>query len=131
MEIDKLLNPTHIAETESIFCCILDNRIFYSYHKPDSQAQPSDFKFILNQYTIHNVNGPLPVLAELGQHATVDKATREFLQQHKAPFICEAIVITSLAQRLLANFYMSVKSHKSPTKVFNSKEKALEWIDTF
>ena len=130
MEIEKLRNPTHITETETVFCCLLDGSIFYSYYKPGTTAVIEDTRFIFNQYKEFNRQGPMKVLAEMGPHSSLDKPSREFLQEHKVKAICEALVITNLAQRLILNFYLGVKSHGNPSKVFKSRKNALEWINS-
>lgn len=42
----------------------------------------------------------------------------------------EAIVIKSLAHRLLAKFYLKPREGRYPTRVFESEAKALEWFDS-
>ncbi len=42
--------------------------------------------------------------------------------------IAQAIVIDNLANRLLGNFYFSVLRPKGPRKIFNSVDKAKEWL---
>ncbi|MBI1289314.1 MAG: hypothetical protein GC178_17235 [Flavobacteriales bacterium] len=42
----------------------------------------------------------------------------------------EAIVIKSLAHRLLAKFYLKPRKERYPTKVFDNEAKALEWFDS-
>lgn len=41
---------------------------------------------------------------------------------------CDALVISNLAQKIIANFYIKFNKPKMPTKVFTSTDKALEWI---
>ena len=43
---------------------------------------------------------------------------------------CDAVVISNFAQKIIANFYIKFNKPQSPTKVFNSTEKALEWINS-
>ncbi len=45
--------------------------------------------------------------------------------------ICDAIVVKSLAMRLAANVYLKLNKPVVPTRSFNSKEKAIEWLNTF
>lgn len=40
----------------------------------------------------------------------------------------DAIVISNFAQKLIADFYLKFNKPTMPTKIFKSKEKALEWI---
>lgn len=47
---------------------------------------------------------------------------------HKAfPKICTAVVIGSLAHRLIANFYNSIFNHQFPYKVFDNHKEAETW----
>ena len=45
--------------------------------------------------------------------------------------IAEALVVKSLANRILVNFYLTVKKPMIPAKMFNNKESALKWLNTF
>jgi hypothetical protein len=40
----------------------------------------------------------------------------------------DAIVISNFAQKLIADFYLKFNKPPMPTKIFKSKEKALDWI---
>ena len=40
----------------------------------------------------------------------------------------DAIVISNFAQKLVADFYLKFNKPPMPTKIFKSREKALEWI---
>jgi hypothetical protein len=42
-----------------------------------------------------------------------------------------AILTSSLATKMFANFFIKVNKPKTPTKMFDSKEKALNWLKTF
>lgn len=43
----------------------------------------------------------------------------------------EAYVIQSLAQKLVGNVYIQFNKPARPTRIFNSEEKAIEWLKTF
>ncbi len=45
--------------------------------------------------------------------------------------LADALVVNSTALKLLANFYISFNKPVKPTKIFNSEEKAVEWLKTF
>ena len=96
-------NATHIVETYVILCCLLPGGVFYSYNKPNSLCTVDDLKVIFEQYDIHAVNGPLRIIAEMGEHSQMDKKSLDFLKNHEVDAICEAVVIEGLAQRLLLN----------------------------
>jgi hypothetical protein len=42
----------------------------------------------------------------------------------------DAFIVNSLPMRLLVNFYISFNKPKIPTKMFNNKENAFEWINS-
>jgi hypothetical protein len=42
-----------------------------------------------------------------------------------------AIVVDSLAGKLVGNFFKSLSSQKSPSRIFNSEEEALKWLRGF
>ncbi|MBL7920084.1 MAG: hypothetical protein JNJ40_07195 [Bacteroidia bacterium] len=44
--------------------------------------------------------------------------------------VAEAIVITNLAIRLLANFYMSINRPEQKIKLFSNETAALDWINS-
>ena len=131
MEINQLPNPTHIYETEIVFCCLLDGSIFYSHIKPGTSGKLKDIEIIFEQYKKHIKNGPLKSLFEMGEHASMDLPSRKYLEKHKVKVICEAIVISNLGQRMIANFYIAMKSSEHPSKAFKSRVRAMEWINSF
>ena len=45
--------------------------------------------------------------------------------------IAEAFLLTSLAQKILINFYIRFDKPLVPSKVFTNKEKAIEWLRQF
>ncbi|MDX2361153.1 MAG: hypothetical protein QNK23_10120 [Crocinitomicaceae bacterium] len=124
----SLTNARHVVETDKILCCILPEDVFYSYNKPGTLCTVEDLQLIFEQYEIHAENGPLKIIAEMGEHSQMDKKSREYLQNHKIDAICEAAIIHNLAQRILINFYHKLKSHSHPSKVFKSFDNSLKWV---
>ncbi len=47
--------------------------------------------------------------------------------QHSFPKICIAVVTKSLAQKIVANFYLKISPQLSPLKIFNSISDAENW----
>jgi hypothetical protein len=54
---------------------------------------------------------------------TFSHDVREYFKQNEYSFpkICDAFVVKSLAQKLIANFYLKFNKPAYPSKVFNSK----------
>lgn len=60
---------------------------------------------------------------------TVSEDGRRFAKEEEFSFpkICNAVVVTNLAHKLLANFYLRFNKPSYPFKVFSKKEDAEKW----
>ncbi|HRE75153.1 MAG TPA: hypothetical protein PK798_08550 [Flavobacteriales bacterium] len=74
-----------------------------------------------------------PNLIVMGFHSSADHTARAFSasEESQAYRKADAFVISSLAQRIIANFYIKVQRPKVPTRFFNNEELALNWLRTF
>jgi hypothetical protein len=54
-------------------------------------------------------------------------ASKEYQKTRKAT----AIIVHSLATRIVGNFFKSLHATESPTRLFNKEEDALLWLRTF
>jgi len=65
-----------------------------------------------------------------GKYSSVTSECRDFIATDEAVkyTLAEAYVIQSLAQRILANFYLKFYTPKVPTKVFTDMLKAEQWL---
>ena len=63
-------------------------------------------------------------------HFTDTNESRKYFAEHtkKNQFAAVAIITSSLAQRLIVNFYINVDRPNVPTKMFGSEEEALKWL---
>lgn len=73
---------------------------------------------------------PYAVLVDARVTVTI---TREALahstrREHSEKLIANAIVINSLANRLICNFKIRMQKNNGATKLFNEYDKALEWL---
>lgn len=75
----------------------------------------------------------LLVLVITSKSATVTKEVREFSGTEEAsePTLAEAIVTTSLPQRLVVNFIIKFHKPKRFMKMFNDEDEALKWLYSF
>ena len=73
-----------------------------------------------------------PFLIVLGRHASITTEARALLSDKTRSKIksIEAIVVNSLAQKIIVNFIVLLNKPLQPTKLFTSEEKALEWLKT-
>jgi len=74
-----------------------------------------------------------PVLFTSTKFVVPSNEVREYLSTKKRNdyVSAEAIVIRSLPQRLITNFYIKFNKPTRPTKMFTDKNKAIEWLSKF
>lgn len=74
--------------------------------------------------------GPHCFLLEFHSFADITKEAREFGARPEAAeiSIVDAIVVKNIGLKIIANAYMKFNQPKTPTKFFNSQDKALDWI---
>lgn len=85
-----------------------------------------EFHAIFNK---ESENKKLKLLVVPGLNTTATREAREYSQRSTLNCIGEAILINSLAQRIISNFYISFKNKADyPIKMFNSKDEAIKWL---
>lgn len=75
----------------------------------------------------------LPVLVLCSEHATTNSELLQSISKNENnPYSkADAFVIQSMAQKILANFYIKINKPERPTKFFNNKEEAIGWLKPF
>lgn len=75
----------------------------------------------------------LPVLVLCEEFASTDTIFVKHLAQNKNnPYSkADAFVISSLAQKIIANFYLKFSSPERPTKFFKEKGEAIIWLKQY
>jgi hypothetical protein len=72
------------------------------------------------------------VLVDGRVNLSVSREARTFAAQSKNDgCTATAFIITSTANKLIGNFYINVNKPSTPTKIFSSEDKAIEWLDSF
>lgn len=73
------------------------------------------------------------LLLTTGKYALADKDAREFgaSEAGNAYTIAAAIVVKSLAQKLIGNAYIKLNKPIAPNALFTDETKAIEWLKTF
>ena|SRR3989344_5112512 len=76
---------------------------------------------------------PHVILKVPGKYTTVDKGCRDHVSKGDgARFsIAEAFIITSLAHKIIANFYIKFEKPQKPTSFFQDIPSAEKWLRTF
>lgn len=75
----------------------------------------------------------LPVLVLCSEHASTNSDLLISISKNENnPYSkADAFVIKSMAQKILANFYIKINKPERPTKFFNNKEEAINWLKPF
>lgn len=90
-------------------------------------------KELISSYTLILGTNKVPILHVFGKYTNATKEARDFSvsPQGLKHSLVEAYVLTSLAQRLLLNFYIKFNKPSVPTKYFTSKNEAVIWLLTY
>lgn len=89
-------------------------------------------KLLLDAYLKVGNGQKLPHLITASKFVIMEKEVMEFVSTEANKYgKADAFVIQTLAQKIIANFYIKFHKPKVPTKFFQSKEKALNWLKTF
>ncbi|MCE3260163.1 MAG: hypothetical protein K0S12_1804 [Bacteroidetes bacterium] len=72
----------------------------------------------------------IPVMILATENAQFDSGSREFSASEEGFRFTkkEALIIRSLGQRILADFYLKINKPKKPCRTFNTEEDAIEWL---
>jgi len=75
----------------------------------------------------------LPLLVVADQYSDIESDAREFMASFEATQFssAEAYVLRSLGHKILGNFYLKVNKPGVPTRFFNEKTEALQWLLTY
>lgn len=74
-----------------------------------------------------------PLLITTQEYTLPSPEARTYIAKAESdPFAsAEAYVIQSFSQKLVGNVYLQFNKPARPTRIFNSEEKAIEWLKTF
>ncbi len=111
---------------------IYKNRIFHVSIPKDMKIGKTVIECGYRFLDLHGA-GRFYNLYEFDSFADVEPEVREWAADTSGNnyTYCDAIVIRNLAQKIMADFYIKVNKPKMPTKIFYSKDKAIEWILKF
>lgn len=92
----------------------------------------SDLKLLVKAQQ-ENFGQYLPVLVMCNEHSNTNLELLNTIAKNKnnPHSKADAFVIKSMAQKILANFYIKINKPERPTKFFNSKEDAIDWLKQY
>ncbi|MBL7894663.1 MAG: hypothetical protein JNK50_05150 [Bacteroidia bacterium] len=122
--------PTKLVKTNHATISFDGKSIVISELENDTEISLEDV--IEHRRIIHEFTGGKrhAVLAIAGQHTTATKEAREYSSQNiPEGRVAEAIVITSMPVRLMGRIFINFHKPGLPTKLFETKEEALVWLE--
>lgn len=129
-EINKLFSAELIAErrVNNVVFHLYSNRIF---HVCVPQLEKISTEIIQAGYNFldENGGGQFHNIYQFSSFADVEPEIREWAADPDGNnyTVSDAIVIDSLSQKIITDFYMKFNRPVKPTKIFYSLEKAIEW----
>lgn len=131
-EISIIFNATLLAERKfgEITFRLFSNGIYY-VHVPKYQNIGLQVIYAGIQFIEDNGGGKFYNIFHFDSFSDVDPEVREWTSDSEGNnyTICDAIVIGSLSQKIMSDFYLRFNKPARPTKIFYSLEKATAWIE--
>ncbi len=99
------------------------------------QVNLEDMKELLEKLYAFTGNKPMKRLIVITKNSSLDLQARLHLQEEnkarKDSIIAEAVVVTSLAQKMTTNFYLKFIKDIYPSRFFTDIDKAREWLNNY
>ena len=120
---------------------ISENKFILSYNeygyydlsiKDNVEIFIDDIHLIINAQK--QLNGSkIPMLISGGQYSTTNTETLKYISiNENMPYSkCAAFIVSSISQKLLANFYLKIYKPQRPTRFFNDKNEAITWLKQY
>lgn len=119
----------------------IQTRITEVYLREDNILQiniKKDEEFVLSD-TLEVINAAKEIgggkkfknLIIVGHNTLADNEARKLSTSHEGSLykLADAFVISSMAQAIVANFYMKINKPVVPTKFFKTEKDALSWLN--
>lgn len=107
-----------------------ENGILHTHTKAEMEINVAICEEI-HQIALEITNGkPYPNLFTFTKYVLPDEDSRNFmlLPKRLALTCADAIVVNSLAQKIIGNFYLKINRPPIPTKLFSKQEDAEKWL---
>ncbi len=109
------------------------NGIVYVLFKDNCELDISLQLKLLDIYNKITEFKQTPFIFYAGENVSITKEARENAThlEDSSPLCATAVVITNLAYKIIANFYMKFNKPKRPYKIFKNERDAVEWLKQF
>lgn len=117
-----------LTETKALELYRLDDGVLFFDYRNNITVDIEDVKLAFDLYVEYSENSTLKVLIALGEFSSITSEARRYSEAKKMPTPAQAIVIKSLAQRILVKFYGLLRRDSHPFKYFSNIDEALNWL---
>lgn len=119
-------------ETDRLKVSVINTNYYLVEIKDDVDFNIEDLKQIV-AFEKELSGKILPVLVQTSPSVSSDNELISYASKKINNPYCkaEAVVIHSLAQKILSNVYLKIKKPERPVKLFQKKEDALKWMEQF
>lgn len=118
------------VEHKAASISLMDRGIIFFKMKENAVIELKEAKEIYNITIALSQGKKYSSLVDARAVVSLSKEAREWSSKPElhTNLIAQAILVNSLANRLIANFIIRFNRSKSPMRVFSKEEKALEWL---
>lgn len=118
-------------ETEYVFMTIKDG-LFEMTYKPLKLVDIGIAKVIVKERLEFKGGVNYPCLFDVSPVKEITKEARDYMANEGNDFVlASALLINSPLLKMMGNFFITVNKPKNPTKLFNNKDEALQWLQQF
>lgn len=120
-------------ELKTALIQLRDDHILHLHLKSRSHIDMQVARDILEAMRMLGHGKKYPVLIDAGELVNIDPRVRVFSAGEEGNLytLADAIAYHSLAQKLVASFYVTHDKPVVPTKTFSEKKDAIEWLKSF
>ena len=121
-----------IITNEKSILKIIDDGIIHILYTKNSILEVQDLKEVkdgINLLAASKLN-KFKVLTELQAFVSITPEARIYGAEHSPEVVAGAYVIKGLSQRLLVSFHLKTRKIMKPTKVFQTSDEALIWLNS-
>lgn len=109
----------------------IEDDVLYIIFKDGVSVDVDEMEESKNARIVLQQGKSMKVLVDSRGLFQITKEARAYAAEHGEMSIAMTILSDSLGTRLLTNFFIKHNKPSTPTKMFTSKEKALEWLAEF
>ena len=107
--------------------------IMHLHARGEDAVNLSQYKEIIRTIGLITAGRKVPLLATADEFLVPDEEVRRYMASVESnPYSsASALIMRSLSQKIVANFFTNVLKPIRPIKFFTDKEKAISWLRTF